>query len=226
MKVELGDTIMSADGENVGVVRHVILDPETNQLQTLAVEKGWLIPNDYEVPFDSVDRRDDHTVWLNLTAESVRSLPRFDEARYISLPGDSTAPLAYPPGIALWPIMPGSPGPIGAYSVPPYPLVPEETPNTIESDAELREEQAKAVLAKGAEVFSSDGEKVGVVDNITFDSSSGRPESLLIRRGFIFSHDIELGGDAIRSVDDGVVYLNVPKETLERMYNDDTVLIS
>lgn len=77
-----------------------------------------------------------------------------------------------------------------------------------------RQDETNVVISEGDDVFSQDGERIGEVHRIAFDSDTGRPTRLVVRTGLLFSHDLELPADAIASVDDGVVYLSLDKAQL------------
>jgi len=62
--------------------------------------------------------------------------------------------------------------------------------------------------------MSRDGQKVGEVHDIVFEPETGRVRALIVRQGFLFTHDVELAGETIESVGDGVVYLRVRAEEL------------
>ena len=41
MQIELGQHIRSSDGQDIGKLKHLILDPSNGQVKTLVVEKGF-----------------------------------------------------------------------------------------------------------------------------------------------------------------------------------------
>jgi len=72
------------------------------------------------------------------------------------------------------------------------------------------------VIKEGSDVRSRDGEKVGEVHQIVFDASTGRPAALVIRKGFLFTEDVEVPVGLISSLDDDRVYLDARHDELER----------
>jgi hypothetical protein len=52
---------------------------------------------------------------------------------------------------------------------------------------------------------------------VTFDTETGRPTGIIMRKGFLFTKDLSLPVEMIATVDDGVVYLNVSKEQVEQI---------
>ena len=61
-----------------------------------------------------------------------------------------------------------------------------------------------------------DGEFHGEVHRLVFDPATGRPTVLVVRKGFLFTQDVELPAGLIASVGDGVVYLDVRPDELDR----------
>src|SRR5579871_4504864 len=103
MKIELGEHVHSSNGHDIGTIKHLILDPANCQIKTLVVEKGWLLPDDIEIPLEVVQVDEDTGLRVRYTAEQVKSLPRFDESQYRTVPRDDTALLPpYPLGAFLW----------------------------------------------------------------------------------------------------------------------------
>ena len=74
-----------------------------------------------------------------------------------------------------------------------------------------------AVIGQGSEVLAKGGEKVGEVHNLQIDPTSQKPTSLSLRRGFLFTEDVEIPSAWIESYDDGSVQLNVDKSMVEQL---------
>ena len=74
---------------------------------------------------------------------------------------------------------------------------------------------SNAIVQEGSTVKSRDGEKLGEVHRLVFDPQTGRPTMLVIRKGFLFTEDVEIPAGLISSVDDDVVYLDVRHDEVE-----------
>jgi sporulation protein YlmC with PRC-barrel domain len=220
MQLELGQHIHSADGKDIGTIKHLILDPASTQVKTLVVERGVFLPEDIEIPLDAVqDKGGGDGLYVVYTAEQVKNLPHFDESRYTALPSEQTRTLpGFPYVGALWP---------NGYAFPPYATTGFPPPLPVLDDAKTapafpeveelrrRQEEENTVISTGDDVVSQDGEKVGEVHRLTFDSATGRLISLTVRQGWLFHKDWRLPADAIASVDDYVVTLNLDKAHLQ-----------
>ena len=71
-------------------------------------------------------------------------------------------------------------------------------------------------ISRGSDVYSMSGEKVGEVKDVEFDGMSGRPISVTIVRGVLFTTTITLPADKIATVEDEAVYLNIDEDELEK----------
>lgn len=90
MRVELGQHVRSQEGQDIGAIKHLIVDPSSGQVKTLVVEKGWLLPDDIELPRQSLQESEGKDLSVIYTAEQVQALPRFDESQYTPLPPEQT----------------------------------------------------------------------------------------------------------------------------------------
>ena len=208
MEVELGTQVRSSDGQDVGKVTFLILDPEDGHVKTAVIQKGFLLTEDIEVPIDAFEPGREGDVRLIYTADQVRDLPRFDQGDYTTPPPDAFSAWGYPAAAGLlWPVY-RLPGPV-VQEVPPSADQP--------GHAVAQQNWDNAVIQEGSDVVSQDGEKVGEVHSIGFDPMTGRPTSLTVRRGFIFTEDFELPGDTIAMVSDRMVYLTLTQEQVRAL---------
>src|SRR5262245_29167764 len=104
MRTELGAKVRSSDGQDVGKIKHLIVDPESGQVKTVVVEKGFLLPDDVSVPIDALNVEKDGAIGLKYTADEVQNLPRFNPAAYTEPPEGFLTPFPYPVGGLLWPV--------------------------------------------------------------------------------------------------------------------------
>jgi uncharacterized protein YrrD len=219
MQLKLGDPVRSQDGHDIGTIKYLILEPSSTTVKTVVLERGWLLPDDIEVPLEGIQETEDQGIRLAYTAAQVEDLPRFDESRYTLIPLEPTQPfLNYPFGGMLWPHDGAFPL-IVPSALSPLPSVADTEADTQKSEeATEREklptqrEQSSAVISAGNDVLSREGEKLGEVHSVAFDSKTGQPTSLVVRHGKLFFEDRELPADSIASIHDGTVHLNLSKE--------------
>lgn len=219
MELELGQHILSTDGQDIGTIKHLVLDPTNGQVKTLVVEKGAFLPDDIEIPLEALDQNDALGLILRYSSEESKALPRFTEGQYRSAAEDPTAvTVGYPLGGLL---LPNSYAPSAASNTgfPLFvPIVDGQMEPYIPSEQEewlRQQDENNAVISAGDEVLSWDLEKVGEVQSVFFDSVTGRPTRLVVRQGWLFHKDWEFTADAIATVDDGVIYLRQDKARLQ-----------
>ncbi len=215
MKFKEGTSVYTAEGEQVGEIVRVVIDPRTNEVTHLVVEKGFLFVTDRVVPIALVDTATVERVVLREDVEDLESLPRFEQAHYVSVealedagraaPDKAAADDAakrrgslywYPPvGAAWW----GAPGYLGyghfGYPVPPY---------VVETERQIPEHTVP--LKEGANVISRDGEHAGDVEAVFTAPQDKWATHLLISQGFLFEEEKlvptpwidEITGDEVR----------------------------
>lgn len=215
MKVELGAKVTTSDGKAVGTIDKLILDPDSGDVHAVVVRKGLLFGKDIEVPVDGIVGRQDGAVQLEYTEDQLDDLRSFDEGSYTTPPPERSREYAsgygYPTASLLWPSSWSGPVSGEPYGHDAIGAVGDEVA-TMHREQDL----SNSVIEEGSTVRSRGGEKLGEVHKLVFDAQTGRPTMLVIRKGFLFTEDVEVPVSLISSVDDDVVYLDVRHDELER----------
>lgn len=209
MDIQLQAPVLSREGVDLGKIDRVIFDPQTGETKSVVVHKGLILARDVSIPTTCIRVAAPTRVELTLSKEEVDRLPDFVEADYTWPPESWTAPYGWPPGAVMW----GTSYGIGyPYAAPNPQPVPDEVAELVR-----QEDRQNAVVGEGAEVLAKDGEKVGSVQNVLVDTTTRRPARVVLRRGFLFTEDVELPGEWVASFDDERVTLNVDKTTVEAL---------
>ncbi len=212
MELKEGTSVFTQSGEEVGKINRFVLDPATNEVTHIVVQKGWLLPEDKVVPIAMITSATEERVVLNQGIKDLDQLPPFEETHFVELtagdvpPPDSStrryAPAYYwypPSGYMGYPAF----GP-GYYGWPPL-----ETTRNIPADT--------VPLKEGADVISSDGKHVGDVERLFVDTESNKATHFLISEGLLFKDRKLIPAHWIRSVEENKVHLAVPSRLLERL---------
>jgi uncharacterized protein YrrD len=213
-KIELGAAVVTADGHEIGTIDKLILDPDGGDLHAMAVRKG-LFHRDIEIPIDDIVGQEAGRIQIRLNQDQLDDLPRFQEASYTTPPPERSAEYlsgyGYPPSVLLWPSRWSGP-------VAGEPYGHEAVGEVGDEVAAMHRAQdlSNAIVKEGSDVRSRDGEKVGEVHQITIDATTGRPISLVVRKGFLFTEDVEVPAGLISSMDDDRVYLDARHDELEQ----------
>lgn len=99
MELKEGMIVFTPGGEEVGQVNCFILDPATNEITHIVIQKGWLLPEDKVLPFEMVGFSTGDRLVLSEEAGDFDKLPFFEETHFVRAmeddPGDS-APMPDP----------------------------------------------------------------------------------------------------------------------------------
>jgi sporulation protein YlmC with PRC-barrel domain len=175
MEFKRDSRVYTPDGQVVGHVDRVVLDPKTKAVSHIVVRKGFLFVEDKIVPLDMIESADQDCVTLRAAAGDLEKLSAFEDTQYVPLTIDEAASAAYAEGLAeplYW--YPPVGGWLGHDYLPPYGMkidqnIPEHTVAVIE----------------GARVVTSDGKDVGHVEQVFTDSATNRATYFIIAHGFI-----------------------------------------
>ncbi len=212
MELKEGTSVFTLSGEEVGKINRFVLDPATNEVTHIVVQKGWLLPEDKVVPIAMVSTATEERVELNQKIDDPDQLPPFEETHFVEVTEkdiSSTGPSTYRYAPAYYWYPPS--GYIGYPAFGPgyYGWPPVETTRNIPADT--------IPLKEGADVISSDGEHVGDVERLFVNAESNKATHFLISEGLLFKERKLVPAHWIRSVEENKVNLAVPSRLLERL---------
>jgi uncharacterized protein YrrD len=184
MQFRDGAEVFTADGERVGTIDRVVLEPVTKQVTHLVVQKGLFHAEDKLVPISLVGPTTEDRVTLRRDASDLEKLPDFEESHYVPVDRSPQPQLAS--GSVHW-----------ARPMHMYPLVgswlssggyhADVTPQYVARTGQQNPEGTVA-LEEGAKVISSDGKRIGDIERIFTDPLADRATHLLISGGLILKH--------------------------------------
>lgn len=194
-RITIGADVIGSGGDKIGTVAYVVVEPPRMHVTDYVVSTG-ILGRDIVVPVDKVDHVADGKVYLAIDKDELQHLRDYVEIHYDQPPQAWAPPggFFYPAQSVLWPA--------GAY----YPEPSSVTVNAPAGTVGLRE---------GMDVESSDGHKVGSIKALDEDPASGDVTDLIIKEGFLFTHDARIPCNLIADVHEGRVTLSVTKDELE-----------
>jgi uncharacterized protein YrrD len=214
MQFKDGTHVYSFDGQVVGHVDRVVLNPKTKEVTHIVVRKGFLFTEDKIVPLHLLASATEDRVSLREDAGNLDELPPFEETHYIPLDEADLRNGDYPVGMSSalywYPPMGGSmgyPG-IATYAYPP--------PYRTETEQNIPE--GTIALKEGARVFSDDDQHVGNVVRVFTESPSDRVTYFLISEGFIFKEKKLIPVSWIREIQEGEIHLSVGTSVLDKLH--------
>lgn len=212
MELKEGTDVFTASGEQVGKINRFVLDPGTNEVTHIVVEKGWLLPADKVVPIAMISSATEERVVLSEDVGNFEQLPAFEETHFVELTEADAIPpgnLAYRYATAYYWYPPSGYMGYPAFGAEYYGWPPVATTRNIPADT--------VPLKDGAGVMSSDDEHVGDIERIFIDSQSHKATHFLISQGLVLKEQKLIPAHWVRSVEENKVYLAVPSRVLERL---------
>ncbi|MEP6986201.1 MAG: PRC-barrel domain-containing protein [Chloroflexota bacterium] len=213
MQFKDGTKVYSLDGQDVGRVDRVVLNPKTKEVTHLVVRKGFLFTQDKIVPLDLIASATEDRVELREDAGKLDDLLPFEETHYIPLDEADLRNPAYPVGTAAalywYPPMGGWMGYGGGsgYAYPP--------PHRTETKQNIP--QGDIVLNEGARVFSDSNQHVGNVTRVITESPSNQATYFLMSEGIFFKEKKRIPVSWIRKIQEGEIHLNVGTSVLDKL---------
>ncbi|MDP8959534.1 MAG: PRC-barrel domain-containing protein [Actinomycetota bacterium] len=172
MELREGMAVVTADGQEVGTLDRVVMDPRTKEVTDLVVRQGLLFTEDKVVPAEWVlEQRGDQIV-LGEDIAAPQDLPAFEESEFVPAGhyGRDASPQAARP-YYWYP-------PIGAWAGNAYLGYPTE-PYYLR-DVERNVPEGTVVLKEGIAVVTDDGQHVGDVERLFIDPDSKQATHLLV----------------------------------------------
>ncbi|MBI2704623.1 MAG: PRC-barrel domain-containing protein [Actinobacteria bacterium] len=168
-ELRVGATIEGTDGD-LGTLDALIVDPINRRVTHLVVSHDKLSPR-VLVPAEAIKGSTPDAISLALDRDGLCSCPTFDLPDF-NEPDDTwtNAQMALDPGsYYLQPFA----SPLDGWVLATHEHVPK----------------GEVSVRRGSEVFTSDGTKVGHVDEFLVDPSNGQLTHVVLRRGHVFRHD-------------------------------------
>jgi uncharacterized protein YrrD len=212
--------IYTMDGEHVGDIERVVMDPRTKEITHLVVRQGWLFAEDKVLPVDLVVSTSEDGVVLRPIEDDLQALPRFEKTEFIPrdrlaqakrAKGETTQPATYQQPLYWYP-------PVGArwwgggYTAFAY---PSPTPYVIVTDRRIPE--GTVPLKEGASVTTADGEHAGDISTVIADPDSDRATHLVIEKGWLFTEQKLVPTSWISMVKEDNVQLAVGSKLLDSL---------
>jgi osmotically-inducible protein OsmY/sporulation protein YlmC with PRC-barrel domain len=200
LDLDIGARVL-CEGEPCGKLARVVLDPHTERVTHLIVERGLLRKVDRVVPVSAVGRTTDQDIHLSIRRDELEEYPEYRETEFgRPTPGweenkqYKTEHVRFQAGSMH-------------QESPVAPRVWRQVRDGIPSDAE--------VIERGAPVYNAAG-VVGKVDHLLVDKASGEIAQLVVRRGIIPEYPI-VPIEAVHKVMEGSVAILLTDEELEEL---------
>lgn len=215
-QVRIGDKVFSKDGQGLGEVKHLVIDPAKRELEAFIVDKG-LFDRGRVCDLGYVDNVDGDRVVLKLVKTDAENLPEWVEQEFIQFnqsSGMSSGGRTFDNSTGgTWYHMGPAGGGVPSTGASSFfqPAIVGDVATTIVSPID----ESDIVIGKGTEVFSIDGYKLGKVEELTFDDE-GKISGFSFEQGHIFSKkDFSVSVDDVDGLTSEYVRLKVTKASLD-----------
>jgi sporulation protein YlmC with PRC-barrel domain len=194
-------TVQAQDGE-VGKVQRVAMDPNTHRVTHLIIHQGFL-SRYVVVPIEKVLKFEPEHLILALTKEELAGCPDFHETDFLAPQEGWDYPVGFPPGGVVWPM------PMSWVGASTYPML---------SNAVIKENipDSDVTLATGTAVECSDGH-CGHIERVLVDDETHQMTGFVIKKGFLFTRDIQAPMSWIDHVGADGVHLKLTKKQVSEM---------
>jgi sporulation protein YlmC with PRC-barrel domain len=194
MLVRFGTRVLDCEGKAVGTVRHVVLHPGTREVNGLVIHQGVIKSRELIVPIGKVAGAGP-MVQLTLSASDLETLPLFHAEDLRPMPDHWLMPAGFDErdlflvGGDAWteaalPSMETSPAASG-------------TPAYVRDEDSARDPE-EPDIGTGMPVYDSIGQRVGDVESVSIDQTSGKIAWIVVRHPF--ARDSVIPASLIESV--------------------------
>ena len=209
MRLVKGADVYSAQGDRLGTLSRVIIDPNTREVTHIVIEKGLMFTTNKIIPIDRINPQDPEKIILSSSEQDLNQFDDFEESHYVDLdnteyPGsDVTNSFWYPPVDYVWwrSGMPAITPPVPVYTVRTSQNIPEGT----------------VALEEGAKVISADDKHVGSIEQLIVDPQDKRVSHFIIGEGLLFKERKLIPVTWISTIGEKEIRLSVKSGTLERL---------
>lgn len=192
LDLKLGTQVTCTD-QSSGKLVEIVVDPATQQVTDLVMQKGLLSKQAWVVPLAAIERITSHTVHLNLHSDQLNTYPEYRET-------DVSEPLA------------GGPQTTDAALSPTLGLA--AAPTALPVRKRLHEGIVTGYTVIGAKtVIRTPQGDVGTVERVVIDGESGRIAQLVMRKG-VFPKNFTIPQETITQISADAILVTLNSEEI------------
>jgi uncharacterized protein YrrD len=222
MRLKNGAAVLAANGDHLGEVDRVVMDPRTREVTHIVVRKGLFFPVDKVIPIELAASGDEEKVQLNVNVKDIDVFNDFRETEFIALDEDELMrdeTTDYTPGYALplywYPSISGAPY-FGMPQMGP-PLIPPDGAPAYKQVTEENIPDHTVALKEGAKVITADGQHVGNLKQVQMRGQDTQATHFVIEKGLLFTHSKLIPTTWITEATEDEVHLSVRASLIERL---------
>ena len=196
--------VIDANGQQVGSLERVVLNPETKLVTDVVVRTGTLFnKEDKVVPVEYVVETGENQIVLSREAGELKSFPPFEERHLVDADGDTDQKSTGDVPQVIY----GSPG-FGPMMIP---APGQELITQIEQNIP----NGTVAVKEGAKVITADGKHVGNLERVLADASVDQVTNLEISKGLFTKERRLIPMKWVMSMGEDEVRLRVNEESID-----------
>lgn len=212
MELTEGAHVYTASGDQVGKISRFVLDPATDQVTHVIVQKGWLMPEEKVIELKMITSAVEDKVYLSNEVGDFEHLPPFEEKYFIRTSEEDIRRAGYPvdtnfPAYYWYPPQ----GYVGypTFTLQPQPWIASETRRNIPEET--------VPLKDGSHIISSDDVHVGNIERLLIEPGLNRATHIVMKHGLLFSQHKLIPTHWVGTVSEDKVYLTVSSHLLDSL---------
>ncbi len=206
--------VFAANGQRLGQLERVVLDPETKVITNLVISRGSLVDKEERVlPIEMVAEATENQITLRAQASNLEAFPVFESPHYVVTGEEPQDP---PSPLAVAAPNPAYGTPIVAAALDPIPTepIPDEVVAT-RIDRNIPE--GTVAMKEGSRVITTEGKHAGNVERILADDRAEQVTHLLISKGLLFKHKKLIPIKWVSMVGEEEIHLRVKQAAVEEL---------
>jgi hypothetical protein len=218
--VGIGQEVSGKDGR-FGALYGLRMDAKSQTAEEMVIQHGFPV-HDYRLAvLGFVTAVQDSTVQVNLDKTQLTKLEQYNPSAFRSEDIDRRGPGPLDQGVnerwnyGLDEVLSNRPneGPQDRPVEETHPM----TPRYPTGEEVAPEDDRPTVISEGTYVWDNQGQKVGQVHIFAVETSTGRPERLTLKRGFLSQPDLMIPLEWVALYGPEGIALRVPKEKVEEL---------
>ena len=219
--IELGATVRSADGEDVGKIDQLVIDAHTQTIESFILRTGRFHNHDAIVPIETIAREDaDHTLHLAFTAAQVRAMPEYEQQNFVIAEQTEQTEWRYliPSGMGAGMVLP-TPGAAPGGGARVYDPagdglfgIEDPTDETVMTRSSLGEWDYR--VGTGTKVVTRDDHTIGSLHTVEIDAD-GKPQGIVVATGLMHRNHRAIPIAQVHSADAKQIVLTVTRDAFE-----------
>jgi sporulation protein YlmC with PRC-barrel domain len=221
MLLKKGTDVQNTQGEKVGELDRVVIDPSTRDVTHVIVRKGLLFKEDRVIPMQRLQISDEDHLILDTRADDLEAFPPFTETEFLPVEDGeeleqdfrSREREGYLTQVLWYPTVSGTPG----YAQGFFSTNPAETYSGYAEIEERNIPEDTVPLKEGARVLASDGEHVGDLKEVIIGRERQQASHFVISEGKLLGDDKLIPMHWVRRIREEEVELSVDSEFVKRL---------